>query len=122
MGVIARVLKTSLLEAVNQDYVLLARLKGFGPVFVLLRHVLPNALIPTVTITGVHFIFLVGGTVMVELIFAYPGIGNLLYTAAINRDLPLIQAVTIVFAVLFILINLVIDLSYALINPRVKHS
>jgi ABC-type dipeptide/oligopeptide/nickel transport system permease component len=122
MAVIARILKTSLLDAVNQDYVLLARLKGFSPSFVLTHHALPNALIPTVTITGVHFIFLVGSTVVVELIFSYPGIGNLLYQAAVNRDLPLIQGVTFVFAVLFILLNLLVDLSYAFINPRVSLS
>ena len=121
-AVIARVLKASLLEAVNQDYVLLARVKGFAPGRVLVRHVLPNALIPTVTITGVHFTLLVGGTVLVELIFSYPGIGNMLYGAAINRDLPLMQGVTIVFAVIFIALNLVVDLSYALINPKVKHT
>jgi peptide/nickel transport system permease protein len=120
IAVIARVLKSSLLEAVNQDYVMLARVKGFSPRYVLIRHVLPNALIPTITITGVQFTLLVGGTVLVELIFAYPGIGNMLYGAAINRDLPLIQGVTMIFAVVFILLNLLIDLSYAIINPRIK--
>jgi ABC-type dipeptide/oligopeptide/nickel transport system permease component len=120
IAVIARVLKTSLLDAINQDYVLLAEAKGFSPSYVLIRHALPNALIPAVTITGAQFTLLVGGTVLVELIFAYPGIGNMLYGAAINRDLPLMQGVTIVFAVIFMLLNICIDLSYALINPRVK--
>lgn len=120
IAVIARVLKSSLLDAVNQDYVLLAEAKGFSPSYVLIRHALPNALIPTVTITGAQFTLLVGGTVLVELIFAYPGIGNMLYGAAVNRDLPLMQGVTIVFAVIFMLLNICVDLSYALINPRVK--
>jgi ABC-type dipeptide/oligopeptide/nickel transport system permease component len=120
IAVIARVLKSSLLEAINQDYVLLAEAKGFSPSYVLIRHALPNALIPTVTITGAQFTLLVGGTVLVELIFGYPGIGNMLYGAAINRDLPLMQGVTIVFAVIFMLLNICIDLSYAMINPRVK--
>jgi peptide/nickel transport system permease protein len=119
-AVIARVLKSSMLDAVAQDYILLARLKGFSPLYVLIRHALPNALIPAVTVTGVHFTLLIGGTVLVELIFAYPGIGNMLYSAATNRDLPLLQGITIVFAVIFVVLNILIDLSYALINPRVR--
>ena len=122
LAVIARVLKTSLIDAINQDYVMLARVKGFSKIHVLLRHALPNALIPTITVGGVHFIFLVGGTVLIELIFGYPGIGNMLFGAAINRDLPLLQGITLVFAVLFVALNLLIDLSYALIDPRVKQS
>jgi ABC-type dipeptide/oligopeptide/nickel transport system permease component len=119
-AVIARVLKSSLLQAADQEYVLLARAKGFSPGYVLWHHLLPNALIPAVTISGVHFTLLLGGTVLVELIFSYPGIGNMLYGAAINRDLPLIQGITIVFAVMFILMNILIDCSYALMNPRVR--
>jgi ABC-type dipeptide/oligopeptide/nickel transport system permease component len=118
VAVIARVLKSSLLEALVQDYILLARVKGFSRGRTLVRHALPNALLPTITLTGVHFVFLVGGTVLVELIFAYPGIGNLLYGAAINRDLPLIQGVTIVFSVLFVLMNLFIDFLHSLLNVR----
>jgi len=119
-AVITRVLKTSLLEGISQDYVLLARLKGLSPARVLIRHVLPNALVSTITISGLHFTLLIGGTVLVELIFSYPGIGNMLYGAAINRDLPLLQGVTIVFAIIFIFVNLLIDISYSLVNPRVR--
>jgi peptide/nickel transport system permease protein len=121
IAVIARVLKTSLTEALAQDYILLARVKGFSERRILAREALPNAVGPALTVTGVHFVFLVGGTVLVELIFSYPGIGNMLYTAAVNRDLPLIQGVTLVFAVLFILLNLASDLVYPLVNPRVRH-
>ena len=120
-AVVARILKTSLLEAMAQDYILLARVKGFGRARTLLRHALPNALIPTVTLSGVQFMFLVGGTVLIELIFSFPGIGNLAVSAVINRDLPLIQGITLTFAVLFVLLNLLIDLTYTLINPRVRH-
>ncbi len=120
VAVIARVLKSSLADVLVQDYILLARVKGFGAGRILVREALPNALLPTITVSGVHFIFLVGGTVLVELIFSYPGIGNLLFGAAINRDLPLIQGVTLVFAVIFVLLNVAIDLSYSLINPRVR--
>lgn len=121
MSIIARVLKTSLLGVVVQDYILLARVKGFGDGRILVREALPNALLPTITVTGVHFVFLVGGTVLIELIFAYPGIGNMLYGAATNRDLPLIEGVTIVFALIFILLNLAIDLLYTLVDPRIRH-
>ncbi|MEO8203261.1 MAG: ABC transporter permease [Betaproteobacteria bacterium] len=119
-AVIARVLKASLQEVMVQDYILLARVKGFSDLRILTREALPNALLPTITLTGVHFIFLVGGTVLVELIFAYPGIGNMLYGAASNRDLPLIQGVTLVFALLFILLNIAIELTYSLANPRLR--
>lgn len=121
IAVIARVLKASLAEALGQDYILLARVKGFSPGRILAREALPNAIAPTITVAGVHFVFLVGGTVLVELIFGYPGIGNMLYGAAVNRDLPLIQGVTIVFALLFIALNLGIDAIYTLVNPRVRH-
>jgi peptide/nickel transport system permease protein len=121
LAVIARVLKTSLLEVLTQDYIVLARVKGFRSVWILVRHALPNALVPTVTLTGIHFIFLVGGTVLVELVFAYPGMGNMVFTAVINRDLPLIQGLTLVFAALFILLNALIDLVYVFLDPRVSH-
>ncbi len=120
-AVVARVLKTSLMEAMAQDYVLLAEVKGFGRLHILVRHALPNALIPTVTLSGVQFMFLAGGTVLIELIFAYPGIGNLAVSAVVNRDLPLIQGITLAFAVLFVALNLAIDMTYALLNPRVRH-
>lgn len=118
---VARVLKTALLEAMAQDYILFARVKGFGRGRILLRHALPNALIPTVTLSGVQFMFLVGGTVLIELIFSYPGIGNLAVSAVVNRDLPLIQGITLAFAALFVCLNLLIDLACTLMNPRVRN-
>ena len=120
-AVISRVLKSSLLEAVEQDYILLARVKGFGEARILTRHALPHALIPALTLSGVQFMFLLGGTVLIELIFAYPGIGNMAVRAVVNRDLPLIQGITLTFAVLFILLNFVIDAACTLLNPRVRH-
>ena len=120
-AIIARVLRSALISAMTQDYVAYARVHGFGRLRVLLSYALPNALLPTLTVTGSHFVLLVGGTVLVELIFGYPGIGNMLYSAAVNRDLPLIQGVTIVFAFLFIACNLVIDLAYTAVDPRVKY-
>ena len=106
----------------TQDYILMARVKGFSRAHVIVgREALRNALVPTVTLTGVQFTFLVGGTVLVEKIFSYPGIGNMAIDAVINRDLPLIQGLVLTFAVLFIAVNLLVDVSYALLNPRMRH-
>jgi ABC-type dipeptide/oligopeptide/nickel transport system permease component len=120
-AVIAQLLKTSLKEAMRQDYVMLARTKGFSETRVLLSEALRNAVIPTLTLAGVQFTFLIGGTVIVERLFSYEGLGNMAIDAVINRDLPLIQGIVLVFALLFVLINLMVDLSYALLNPRLRH-
>lgn len=120
-AIIARVLRSGLISAMTQDYVAYARVHGFGRLRILMSYALPNALLPTLTVTGSQFVLLVGGTVLVELIFGYPGIGNMLYGAAVNRDLPLIQGVTIVFALLFITFNLAVDLAYVVVDPRVKY-
>jgi ABC-type dipeptide/oligopeptide/nickel transport system permease component len=120
-AVIAQLLKTSLKEAMQQDYVMLARTKGFSETRVLLRDALRNAVIPTLTLAGVQFTFLIGGTVIVERLFSYEGLGNMAIDAVINRDLPLIQGIVLVFALLFVAINLLVDLSYAILNPRLRH-
>jgi ABC-type dipeptide/oligopeptide/nickel transport system permease component len=120
-AMIARVLKSSLAEQMGQDYVLIARVKGFSRARVILAEALRNAALPTVSLTGVQVTFLVGGTVLIERLFSYPGIGNLAIDAVINRDLPLIQGLILTFAVLFILINLALDLSYAALDPRLRH-
>ena len=120
-AVIAQLLKTSLKEAMLQDYVMLARTKGFSETRVLLSEALRNAVIPTLTLAGVQFTFLIGGTVIVERLFSYEGLGNMAIDAVINRDLPLIQGIVLVFALLFVAINLLVDLSYALLNPRLRH-
>lgn len=121
MAVITRMLKASLAEAMTQDYVMVARVKGFTRGRIILREALRNAMIPAVTLTGVQFTFLVGGTVLIERIFSYPGIGNMAIGAVISRDLPLIQGLVLTFAVLFIAINLLIDLCVVMLNPRVRH-
>jgi len=120
-AMIARVLKSSLAEQMDLDYALLARVKGFSRWHVILAEALRNAAIPTVSLTGVQLTFLVGGTVLIEKIFSYPGIGNLAIDAVINRDLPLIQGLILTFAAMFILINLALDLSYAALDPRLRH-
>jgi ABC-type dipeptide/oligopeptide/nickel transport system permease component len=120
-AIIARVLKLSLAEAITQDYALMAEARGFSRWHILLREALRNAAIPTVALSGVQFTFLLGGTVLIERIFSYPGIGNLAIGSVIDRDLPLIQGLILTFAVLFLLINLLVDLSCALLNPRLRH-
>ena len=121
VAMIARILKASLAEAMTQDYVLLARINGFSRWRIIVDQALRNALIPTVTLTGVQFTFLIGGTVLVERVFGFPGIGNMAIGAVIDRDLPLIQGLILTFAVLFIAINLLVDLSYVLLDPRLRH-
>ncbi len=120
-AIIARILKSSLQEVMTQDYILLARARGFSRLRIVLREALQNALIPTVTLSGVQFTFLVGGTVLIERIFSYPGLGNMAIEAVINRDIPLIQGIVLTFAVMFIALNLIIDSTYVLLNPRVRH-
>ncbi len=120
-AMLARVLKASMQEALASDYVMLARLKGLGGVRVLLAEALPNAVTPTLSLSAVQFAFLLGGTVLIERLFSYPGIGSLAITAVIGRDLPLIQAVVLTFALLFITINLAVDALIVALNPRLRH-
>lgn len=120
-AVIARTLKEALGEAMVQDYVLLARLKGMSETRLVLQEALRNAVGPTLTLTGVQFTFMIGGTVIVERIFAFPGIGNMAIDAVINRDLPLIQGIVLVFGALFIVINIAVDLIAGRLNPRQLH-
>ncbi|MCC6006885.1 MAG: ABC transporter permease [Rhodobacteraceae bacterium] len=120
-AIIAQLLKQALKETMHVDYVTLARTRGYGETRVILREALPNAVLPTLTLVGVQFTFLIGGTVIIERLFSYEGLGNMAIDAVINRDLPLIQGIVIVFAVLFTLVNLLVDLTYALLNPRLRH-
>lgn len=119
-AMIARVLKASLLEVLAQDYILVAQVKGFSPWQVLWREALRNALGPALTLTGVQFTFLIGGTVLIEKLFGLPGLGNMAIDAVINRDLPLIQGIVLTFAVLFIVVNLAVDVLNTRINPKLR--
>jgi ABC-type dipeptide/oligopeptide/nickel transport system permease component len=120
-AVIASVLKGALSEAMAQDYVLLAQLKGMSPLRLVVQEALGNSIGPTLALTGVQFTFLIGGTVITERIFAFPGIGNMAIDAVINRDLPLIQGLVLAFAVIFIAINVMVDLLQVVFNPRLRH-
>jgi len=120
-AIVTRVFKSALGEAELQDYAQIARARGFSRARVLWREAMPNAAISTVTLAGVQITFLIGGTVLVERIFSYEGIGNMAVDAMINRDLPLIQGLVLTFAVIFIALNLVIDLANAWLDPRLQH-
>ncbi len=117
-AIVVRTLKEALAEAMVQDYVLLARLKGMSPLRLVLQEALRNAVGPTLTLTGVQFTFMIGGTVIVERIFSYPGLGNMAIDAVINRDLPLIQGIVLTFGAIFILVNILVDLIAGWLNPR----
>src|SRR5262245_43441648 len=120
-AVIIRILKEALSEAIVQDYVLIARVKGMTELRLIAGEALRNAVGPTLALTGVQFTFVIGGTVIVERIFAYPGIGSMAIDAVINRDLPLIQGLVLVFGALFVLINLLIDFLVVAFNPKLRH-
>jgi peptide/nickel transport system permease protein len=115
-----RLIRSSLLEVLEQDYVRTARSKGLSERRVLVHHALRNAWLPVVTIIGLEFGFLLGGVVVVETVFSYPGIGRLLFAAINQRDIPLVQAGVTLLAGVFILLNLVVDLVYVRLDPRMK--
>ena len=121
-AIIGQLLKQSLKETMHLDYVTLARTKGYGENHVITHEALRNAILPTLTLIGVQFTFLIGGTVIIERLFSYEGLGNMAIDAVINRDLPLIQGIVLLFALLFTLVNLCVDLLYAVLNPRLRHA
>jgi peptide/nickel transport system permease protein len=117
---VMRVLRSSLLETIMEDYITQARLRGVGERQIILRHALKNAALPTISLIGVQGGFMFGGTVLVEMIFAYPGLGNLMVDAVRNHDLPVIQAVALVYCVLVLAINAIVDVVYLAANPRLR--
>jgi peptide/nickel transport system permease protein len=116
----ARLVRSSMLEVLSQDYVRTARSKGLKPWRVILRHAFRNALIPVVTMVGLEFGFLLSGIVVVETVFAWPGVGRLVFNAINHRDIPLVEASVILFSVIFVGLNLIVDLLYAVLDPRVR--
>ena len=121
-GVIMRMTRSTMLETLSQDYVRTAHAKGLGNVTVVLRHALRNSLIPVVTIIGLNLGRLIGGTVIIESLFVRPGLGRIMVDAMVARDYPQIQGTVAFFAVLIVLVNLLVDLSYGLLDPRIKYS
>ena len=120
-AVMARFTRSSMVDVLNDDYVRTARAKGVSEPAVILKHAFRNALIPVVTMAGLQFGFLLGGSIVVEKVFNWPGMGRLLVDAVDARDYPVIQAEVLLFSVEFILINLVVDVLYAVINPAIRY-
>ncbi len=120
LAAIFRTVRSDLLSALREEYVVTERMKGLGEVRILCWRALKNALIPTTTLVGVQFGFLIGGTVLIETIFAWPGIGQLTLQAFQYRDFPLIQGIVLVYAVIVVASNLAVDLLYTALNPRVR--
>ncbi|WP_321805804.1 glutathione ABC transporter permease GsiC [Burkholderia sp. BCC1993] len=119
-AVMARFTRASFVEVLNEDYVRTARAKGVHEPLVVLKHCLRNAMIPVVTMMGLQFGFLLGGSIVVEAVFNWPGLGRLLVDAVTMRDYPVIQAIVLLFSLEFILINLTVDVLYAVINPTIR--
>jgi ABC-type dipeptide/oligopeptide/nickel transport system permease component len=121
VALIARMTRSSMLEVLRQDFVRTARAKGLGERLIVARHALKNALIPIITVIGLQFGALLGGAVLTESVFGWPGMGQLLVESIFSRDYPMVQGIVIVFSGLFILTNLVVDLCYAVIDPRIHY-
>lgn len=119
-AILIRSLRSGLLEVLRSDYVRTARAKGLAEGAVMRRHVLRNAVLSTITVLGVNLTFLIGGTVVIETVFSLPGVGAMLVTAIYQRDYPVVQGITLIFAVLIILINLLVDLAYVALDPRIR--
>ena len=122
MAFIARVTRSAMLEVFREDYIRTARSKGLAEKIVIFRHALKNALLPVVTISGYEFGRLLGGTVIIEVIFMVPGMGRLLVTSIFHRDFPEIQAIIVLITVLVLVLNMALDLVYAWLNPRIRYS
>jgi len=122
LAIVFRAIRSDLLTAVKEEYVATERMKGLGELRILFWRALKNALIPTTTLVGVQFGFLIGGTVLIEAIFSWPGIGQLTLAAFQYRDFPLIQGIVVIYAVSVILANFFVDLGYAFLNPRVRYA
>ena len=120
VALIARITRTSVLETLNADHVRTARAKGLAELPVLLRHVLRNAAVPIVTVIGIGVALLIGGVVVTESVYTIPGLGRLTVDAVLARDYPTVQAVVLLFSLVYVLINLVVDVVYVLLDPRIR--
>ncbi len=120
MAVIMRMTRSSMLEVMGEDYVRTARAKGVIPWRVVFKHALRNAMLPTVTVIGLQVGLLMGGAVITETIFSWPGIGQFAYQAIYQRDYAMVQGVVLYGAALFVLVNLLVDVLYAVLDPRVR--
>jgi peptide/nickel transport system permease protein len=121
IALIARMTRAAMLDVLSQDYIRTANAKGLGTEKVLLRHALKNAAVPIVTVIGIGVALLIGGVVVTESVFAIPGLGRMTVDAILRRDYPIIQGVILMFSFVYVLINLLVDLSYSLFDPRIRY-
>lgn len=121
VALIARITRASILEVLNEDYIRTARAKGLSNRVVLMRHALRNAAVPILTVIGIGIALLIGGAVVTESVFGLPGLGRLTVEAVLSRDFPTIQAVILMFSVVYVVINLLIDIGYTLFDPRIRY-
>jgi dipeptide transport system permease protein len=121
LAVIARQTRSAMLEVLGEDYVRTARAKGLSENVVVLKHALRNALVPIVTVLGLTVALMIGGAVVTETVFGLPGVGNLVVSAVLRRDYPVIQGALLVIAMIYVVINFLTDLLYMLVDPRVKY-
>lgn len=121
IALIARMTRTSLLEVLGEDYIRTAKAHGLGRTAVLVKHALPNAAVPIVTVIGLGIAVLIGGVVVTESVFAIPGLGRLTVDAVLARDYPTVQAVILLFSIIYVLVNLVIDIAYTALDPRIRY-
>jgi len=121
MAMYVRLTRSSMLEVIRQDYIRTARAKGLSSRVVIFKHAMKNALIPVATQAGMDFAGLMGGAILTETIFSLPGIGSMLFNAITRRDYPVVQGVTLFLALVFVLINLLVDISYAVLDPRIRY-
>jgi peptide/nickel transport system permease protein len=118
---IARMTRSTMIEVLSQDYTTTARSKGLKERVVIIKHALKNALIPIITVVGLQFGLLLGGAVLTETVFAWPGLGRLIVDSILARDYPMIQGAILVFGLLYIFVNLAVDLIYAYVDPRIRY-
>jgi len=122
MASFARITRASILQVIREDYIQTARAKGVRESIVLIKHCLRNALIPVVTIAGPSFAAIMTGSMIVERIFAIPGIGKYYVTSVGNRDYPVVMAMTLIFALAVVIMNLLVDVSYGILDPRIRYN
>jgi peptide/nickel transport system permease protein len=121
MAIIARMTRSSMLEVLNLDYIRTARAKGLSEFRVIMHHALKNALIPIITVIGTQFAYLLAGAVLTETVFAWPGLGSVVVEAIRQRDFPIVMGAVMLFAFVFVLVNLVVDILYAMVDPRIRY-
>lgn len=122
MGVLARLTRTTMLEVLDAEYMRTAKAKGLSPFVVIVKHALKNASLPVITVMGLQFGSLLGGAVVTETVFNWPGVGRMLIQAILRKDFPVVQGIVLILALSFVVINLVVDLVYAYLNPRIQYA